>query len=93
MELRKKLRFLPRAKKRFPFGTLEAEYSLKGGITEEIKFSGDFFGSGNISEFERYFTGCRFRKEEMSTLLGALDIEKYISGCKCEDLLSLLFDN
>ena len=73
-------------KKRFDFGTVECNLSLKNDIIQGIKIYGDFFETGRISELENKLLGLSLLSLE-NTELG---VENYILGMCDSELYDLL---
>lgn len=79
--------------KRFGFGTVSALVKAGGGIIEDIRFYGDFFGSGNLAPLEKALAGIPF--ERGSVLRSLSPIKDILGGCIAgatpEDIADLLF--
>ena len=73
----------------FPFGLVQADYSLSGGLISEIIIRGDFFSRRDIKEFEKKLTGKRFAPDDVAE--AADGIGEYIMGATPKDLVYLLF--
>ena len=80
--------FSARAKRRFPYGTVEIGYTLDGGVIKEISILGDFFGVGDISELSRSLCGVRFGKSELIRALAR--VGDYISGAEPGEIAALM---
>lgn len=80
-----------KSEKRFPFGTVQCEAVCKKGIIQNIRITGDFFGTGNISEIETALTGILCNREKIREALLAmpLPVYEYIKGASCEDIAAL----
>lgn len=76
--------------KRFESGKVEALLNVKGGIIENIKFYGDFFGSGNLSDIENTIKGKRYEEEEIKNALKNLNIDYYFKNISIDGLLSII---
>lgn len=68
---------------KFPCGTVEAHFTLKGGVFTALAFSGDFIGQHPAEELAGALLGKR--PEEMRNV----DIGLYFDGLTAEELLSL----
>lgn len=75
--------------KRFPFGSLELNFTAKEGRIEKLALYGDFFGVDDISELCADLTGKKLDEEEIKNALCAHSAERYVMGCKAEDILSM----
>ena len=75
--------------KRFPFGTVELNFTSRGGLINDIAFYGDFFGKQDISELCKALTGKRLDGEELKKALSDIRVENYVMGCKADDIISL----
>ena len=77
--------------KRYPFGGVSVYMNVgKGNIIENIKFSGDFFGSGTVEEFEKRLTGTELTLYSINDRLMSVDPKQYIAGMSAEELTDLL---
>ena len=77
---------------KFDFGWLEIMLTADAGIVQNVKIHGDFFGFGDVSEIESALTGVKFTGSEASKALAQVNIEKIISGCTSDNILSLMFE-
>ena len=77
-----------RAKRRYPFGTVEVKLSAVGELISSAQISGDFFGTEPIAELERLFVGARL--SELPTLIRMTDVGAYIYGMSTEELTELI---
>lgn len=77
--------------KRFEGGKVEVLVNVKQGSIQGIKFYGDFFGSGDLSEIEAALTGKRYDEETIRSVLAQLNIGNYFKGITLEELLSCIF--
>jgi len=82
--------YTARKKKRYPFGTVIAELTVNNGIIDDIKLSGDFFGSDDPYIIEQLLTGARYSAQDLQHALEGHSIESCISGMKNDDLIRLL---
>ncbi len=78
-----------RKEQKFDFGIITALLTVKKGVIESVKFYGDFFGSGEISEFENALISQRLDISLKSTL-NKLDIDYYFSKITADDIYRLL---
>ena len=78
-------------RKHFKFGRVDIALKTgKRGIIEKISFQGDFFGSGDIFELEQRFIGLPLCQCALHTALDGFDVDKYISGASCTDLIDMI---
>ena len=75
---------------RYSFGSVEASACVKDGIIQNISISGDFFGSGEISDVEEALAGMRIDEKLASHLADKIEIGSYIRGMTPEDMQKLL---
>lgn len=75
---------------RFTAGKVEARIGIVNGKMEYLKFYGDFFGYGKLSEFERRLIGHRWDRSEVKDVLDTIDVNHYFYGIEKEGLLDLL---
>lgn len=68
-------------KKKLPCGTVEAHYTLKGGVFTELHFVGDFIGKKPAEELAQRLIGQR--PEDLA------DAQDYFEGTGAEELLLL----
>ena len=66
---------------KLPCGTVEAHYTLKGGVFTEIHFSGDFIGEKPAEELAQRLIGLR--PEDLE------NVQDYFEGTTAEELLLL----
>lgn len=77
---------------RFPFGTLTASFTCRGGHIESIRIFGDFFGTEDVARLEELLTGVKL---EYSAVKARLDAEAAlcaacIDGVTPDDIASLI---
>ncbi|NLJ78436.1 MAG: lipoate--protein ligase [Tissierellia bacterium] len=75
---------------RYPSGKVETQIDVKDGIIQNIKFYGDFFGSGELSDLEEKFKGIKYREMEINEVLDSVDIGYYFSGIDKDDLIACI---
>ena len=71
-------------------GTVEAALTVKNEVIREIRFFGDFFAEGEVSELENALIGCCREKEALMEKLAVIDCGAYIRGLTAEELADLL---
>jgi lipoate-protein ligase A len=75
---------------RFDAGKVEARIRVADGRIVGCKFYGDFFGSGDLGEFERRLTGRRLDRSEIEDLLATMDINHYFHRIDRDGLLDMI---
>lgn len=70
-------------------GLLTANYTVKNGLIEDIKFFGDFNSLGDISDLEKLFIGLSSNPELLRKQIRNIDFESFIQKAKHEDFLKL----
>lgn len=76
--------------KLFPCGIVSVSIDAKDGKIADIKFSGDFFGKCDVSEFEQALTGVRHNHSNLLSHLEKLSVGDYFSGLTAEDIADLI---
>ncbi len=76
--------------RRFPSGKVETKIDVQEGIIKGIKFYGDFFGSGEISDVEDKLIGIRYKEDEISQVLDTIDVGYYFSGMTKDDIMTCI---
>jgi lipoate-protein ligase A len=73
-------------------GTINLSMSLSASKTiENCKITGDFFGSGDVSELEESLKGRACTRDDILDVMRSVDIKHYFIGLDIADFL-LLFD-
>ena len=78
-----------RRERKYDFGLVCVDMSIREGCIADIHLSGDFFGNGDLRQLEKALTGLPL-DEQLTDRLSALPIEEYIRGMTPEDLSVLL---
>lgn len=73
-------------------GTVEAAMNIKHGIIEDIKFYGDFFGNGDISDIEFFLKGKKAEYNEVLSVLASCDIEQYFANLSPVQLAEIILE-
>lgn len=76
--------------KRFDGGKIEVLVNVKEGIIRDIKFYGDFFGSGNLEEVESALIGNRYEEREIKGSLAEMNIDEYFRNINVDELVSCI---
>lgn len=60
------------------------------GLSPLVPFYGDFFGTGDIADLERAFTGLPLRREELEKAAESIRIADYIGNLEAGAFVDLL---
>ncbi len=74
---------------KFPAGLVTVYYNAEHGKIRNIKFYGDFFGNGDITELEQAMEGLPL-DEHLTDRLKELNLKYYMNGISPENLYLLL---
>jgi lipoate-protein ligase A len=77
---------------RFGKGKVEVRLGVADGRIKRCQFYGDFFGQGDLSEFEKALIGHRYDPSEIKDVLELLDVNHYFNGIGKAGLLNLIFN-
>ena len=78
-----------RREKKFDSGLVSVDLEVNGGRITDIRITGDFFGSGDISRLEEKMVGLML-DDQLESNLEKLDIPGYIHGVSAKDLSLLI---
>lgn len=78
-----------RREQKFDGGLVTVDMDVKRGVITEIRFSGDFFGDGDLQELEQNLQGVPL-DDHLTQRLEELGIEKYIHGVSAADIALLM---
>jgi lipoate-protein ligase A len=71
-------------------GTINLSMGLsKSNMIENCKITGDFFGSGDVSDIEGLLTDCTRTQDSILNAMKAIDIKSYFEGLEIADFLML----
>lgn len=77
---------------RYAGGTIEACLDVsKGGVINQVRFFGDFFGQRDVSELEAALQGTLYEPSAMSSALEGIAIGEYFVNFSREELLDLMY--
>jgi len=76
---------------RFSSGAVELRLSVEKGIINGCRVFGDFFSSGEISDFEAGLIGVRYDKNAVGLRINDMDIRRYFGDLGKEELTGLFF--
>lgn len=79
-----------RERRRFVFGTVEAELEVSEGKIISAHISGDFFGTRDIAELEALLLGAKFDRNDIAVLLSVCGIGDFIAGSSAEEIAALM---
>ncbi|ETY73549.1 lipoate--protein ligase [Lactiplantibacillus fabifermentans] len=82
--------FSVKRRKHFDMGTIDARLQVGDGHIENIKFYGDFFGSGDVHDIETALTGLRYDHDEIAKKLAPLDLNRYFTGIDRQAIIDLI---
>ena len=78
-----------RREQKFDSGLVTLDMDVEHGVIKEIRFSGDFFGSGDLMELENALRGVPL-DEHLPQKLAELQVDRYIHGISPEELALLM---
>jgi lipoate-protein ligase A len=76
---------------RFAGGGVEVRLHVIGGIIENCKIYGDFFGKGDIKDLEKMLMGAKYEIDEIKKVLKDVSIEEYLGRITKEEFMQCLF--
>ena len=77
---------------RYGGGTVEAWLDVtRGGIVNQVKFYGDFFGQRDVSELELLLAGSRYEPTALHERLAGVEVNNYFANLTTSGLLDLLY--
>jgi lipoate---protein ligase len=82
--------FNVRKTERFPFGEIDARIDVQQGLIKSIRFYGDYFSEGDVSELENHLIGCRYATVDLAVALQKIDFPFYFSAISREEFVHLL---
>ncbi|ETA74669.1 lipoyltransferase and lipoate-protein ligase [Ligilactobacillus equi DPC 6820] len=82
--------FTIQKRKHFTGGTIDGRFLVKKGKIDNVKFYGDFFGTGDVSELEDQLKGVLYTPEAITEVLEKADLDKYFAGLNPKDVIDLL---
>jgi lipoate-protein ligase A len=71
-------------------GNVELHLVLEHGKIESIRIFGDFFGTGDVAEMERAFTGLPLHRPELEKAANQIKVADYIGNLDRKDFVDLL---
>ncbi|RRK10059.1 lipoate--protein ligase [Lactiplantibacillus garii] len=82
--------FSVKRRKHFDMGTIDARLSVHDGHIQNVKFYGDFFGSGDVHDVEQALNGIRYDHDVIAEKLATLDLNQYFTGIPRTDIIDLI---
>ena len=82
--------FSVKRRQHFDMGTIDARISVDDGLINNIKFYGDFFGSGNVQDIEAALKGVRYDHEAIAKALADIDLNQYFTGIERSAVIDLI---
>ena len=79
-------------RKRFPFGSVELELTVREGRIDALAIGGDFFGMRDAGELAEALCGTEYARCAVTARLAEIPVDAYISGCTAAEFVSVLFD-
>ena len=80
-----------RASRRFSCGTVEANWSVRHGLLEDVRFGGDFLGNLPAEGLAVLLDGKRFDREQILSALQCAGVPDFFDGLEAEPLAELFF--
>ena len=77
--------------KKFKGGIVQVYVNVHRGIIDRINFFGDFFGRGEIKDFENKFVGMRYDESEILKVLESADVEMYMHNIDAGNIIEVMF--
>lgn len=74
----------------FSCGQVVFHFTIDAHAITDLKITGDFFSSGDISEFEQAFIGESYEREALLSVLSKLDIRHYLGDVTAEELIAVI---
>lgn len=71
-------------------GTYDVRLNVEGGVIREAAVYGDFFGTGEVSDFTAKLAGVRYDREAILAALADVDLTAYFGPVNREEWLALL---
>ncbi len=78
-----------RREKRCDAGVVTADIVVENNILQQVHFSGDFFGKGDLTVMEKNLCGNPL-DERLQHIIDQIDVEFFVKGLTAEDLYWLL---
>lgn len=82
--------FSVKRRQHFDMGTIDARIKVDDGLINNIKFYGDFFGSGNVQDIEAALNRVRYDHEAIADALADIDLNQYFTGIERTAIIDLI---
>ena len=79
-----------RASQKFACGTVEVCWSVRHGLLEDVRFSGDFLGNLPAEGLAARLNGLRYEQNSISAALNGAGVSDYFDGLGPDELTELL---
>ena len=79
-----------RASQKFACGTVEVCWSVRHGLLEDVRFSGDFLGNLPAEGLAARLNGLRYEQNSISAALNGAGVSDYFDGLSPDELTELL---
>ena len=79
-----------RASQKFACGTVEVCWSVRHGLLEDVRFSGDFLGNLPAEGLAARLNGLRYEQNSISAALKGAGVSDYFDGLGPDELTELL---
>lgn len=76
---------------RFPVGQIDIRLEVEGGMIQQCKIFGDFFGVGDVADLEERLTGLRYERSAIELAIEDIDVKYYFGNITKEDFLNLIY--
>jgi lipoate-protein ligase A len=74
-------------------GLIQYKAHVVNDLIEKIHFFGDFLALTELIEFENLFINCPFDRKSVAEVLSSVDLSRYFSKLKKEDLVEFIFES
>ncbi|WNS76784.1 lipoate--protein ligase [Bacillus sp. DTU_2020_1000418_1_SI_GHA_SEK_038] len=76
---------------RFPVGQIDIRLEVEGGMIQQCKIFGDFFGVGDVADLEERLTGLRYERSAIEKAIEDMDVKYYFGNITKEEFLNLIY--
>jgi len=77
--------------KRFAIGEIDARMDVEEGRIRTIRFFGDFFAKGDVTELEELLANVRYERGDIEAALANADLSQYFAEVTAAELAELLY--
>lgn len=82
--------FSVRKKHRFPWGSVECCFAVRGGLVESCRFYGDFFSEREMADLEDALTGVSRKPGALAAVLSAMPLREFFVGSDGVDVVEFI---